>query len=152
MNTVHSPEIGLKRTPIQISPWIFAILHWGGLAAALAGLGLFVAMNLDYAQARFPGSQPVGAAQFGLRSVSSGRISETSTYRTGADLATVRRWYQGRFGAESPTDDTLNVRTGCSTLMKTQQWTVIRRAFEATLCAQPSGTSVYVHQTLTLWR
>jgi hypothetical protein len=152
MTTIPSPEIGLKRRSIQISSWVLALLQWGGLAAALAGLGLFVALNLDYAQARFPGSQPVGAAQFGLGSVSSGRLSETQTYRTPADLATVTHWYQGRLGAETPADDTVNARAGCSTVMSTQQWAFIRRAFEATLCSRSSGTSMYVHQTVTLWR
>ena len=77
MQTLHSPEIGLKRAPIQISPRTLAILRWSGLAVALAGLGLLVAMNMSYARARYPGSRTTGQAHSARLSVFSGRLSET---------------------------------------------------------------------------
>ena len=132
--------------------WALATLVSSGLAVVLASLGLLVTTNVSYTRARFPGLQPVGESHFALLSALTGRVSESGTYRTPANLATVQDWYEGRFGAESPADDTVNVRAGCSTVMKSEQWIFFRRTFQATLCSRPPGTSVYLYQTVYLSR
>ena len=127
-----------------------ATLGSAGLAVLLAGVGLLIAVNMDHALARFPGSQRVRQARFDLLSVYNGRMSETITYQTNADLDNVGRWYRERFGAQTPTDDTVNSRSQCLTLVKTRQWMFVHGAFQATLCSSPPGTSVFEYQTVYL--
>ncbi len=120
------------------------------LAISLAGLGLFVGMNLDYARARFPGLRPVGEERFSLLTIYEGHVSATGAYWTGADLAIVWGWYRDRFQVETPAGDADNARAGCLSAVKTQQWAFIRRTFQATLCSRPpGGTSIFLYQT---WR
>lgn len=141
----------------------FATLGSGALAAALVGIGLFVAMRLDHVLVRYPGSQYVGNKQFELVSVYNGHVHGAGIYRTGDDLTTVWRWYRVRFDLEphnnSPSyrvrfdpelqeKNGINLRTQCVTLAKSQQRLLIRHAVHVTLCPRSYETLIYVGQSL----
>ncbi len=74
----------------------------GGLAVVLASLGFLVILNLDYALARFPGSQPAGEMQVEMLHLWSGHVSQAASYQTGAPLTTVWGWYRDTLQAETP--------------------------------------------------
>ncbi len=122
----------------------------GSLVGILAGIGLLVAMNLDYALARYPGSQYVGDKQFDLLYVHDGYAGEVSLYRTGDDVATVWDWYRSYLGFQPQNAGGLNTRTGCVTLGQTRQRAWVRRAITVTLCPTSHGTSLYISQALDL--
>ena len=131
---------------------IVATFGSGALAVLLASQGLSVSMNMAQARARFPGSRPVGEAHVGLLTIHKGHVSEIGTYSTRADLTSVWRWYDQHFEVELPVDDTINEREGCLTVLATQAWAIIRRVIQATLCSQSFGTSIFIYQTVYVWR
>ena len=127
-------------------------LWTGGLALALASLGILGATGLGYVWALFPGAHPAGEVRFDLISALDGRISQSGNYWTSADRRYVSRWYSGVLGLETPPDDIANTREGCLTAVGTQRLAFVRRSIQTTLCARPSGTSIFVYQTVYLRR
>src|SRR5262245_57653439 len=88
-----------------------------GLFVILAGIGLLIAMNMDYALARYPGSRSVGEARFDLSAIGDGQVGEASAYRTSDDLTTVWRWYRSRFYLEPRKRDEISAWPPCATMV-----------------------------------
>ena len=128
----------------------FAAMGTGGFTLLLAAAGFFVSLNLDHALARYPGSRTVGEQKFGLLSVSEGRISQASTYRTQSGLYDVWEWYYEHYGIEL-LDQSFDRRAQCLSATHTGQYLFVQREVNATICSRRRGTMVYVNQTINFW-
>ncbi len=119
------------------------------VAAALAGVGLFVGMNLDYTLARYPGATQAGEARVNLRSVPLGYFNQNDAYQTGDDVQSVWRWYTEHLNVEPAIG--MPVQGQCMALAANQRL-LIRRTVQVSLCSVSHRTLIFVNQAVSLGR
>ena len=122
------------------------------LAVLLASTGLSLAMNLDYALARYPTATSAGSEHLNLLSAPVGYISQQGVYQTRDDVMSVWRWYGRHLDVEPAAG--MGAEGPCVTLTRATQHLFIRRTIGVLLCAfgATHRTLVSVSQAVYLQR
>ena len=131
-----------------MKPRVFAILAACSLGLGGFGMGMAGWANADNILGRYPGAIRQESQFFDLPAATRGVIERQAVYETADAPSTTGRWYAARLHI-APPSETYDGRN-CAWLASEQHFYWLRRDLSVSLCAEPHGTHVVIHETITV--